>query len=220
MKVNTINEAWNAANEIFPTDYIKNDRASAAGGYDIYESTLEGCRAWISDLGNRLEINLDNGKTINIWIEPETPTEPEKTPTEPTRTARNTETTITLESVITHTAVGEETTTRREARLNLSSETVLKDVATFESDARRLVKNARAAKNRGDVVTVILTKARYTFPNGGGLKQETFEMWEAYGDAITCDGVHLNPSEKYNADPGHDMWITGSRGEILYEITA
>ena len=27
--------------------------------------------AWISDLGDRLEINLENGETVNIWIDEE-----------------------------------------------------------------------------------------------------------------------------------------------------
>lgn len=219
MKVSTINEAWNTANEIFPTDYTKNERTSAAAGYDIYESTVEGCNAWISDLGNRLEINLDNGKTISIWIEAETPAETEKTPVETVERDRKTETTITLESVTTHTTTGEETTTTREARLTLSSETALKDVAHFESEARRLIRAARAAKNRGDVVTVILSKGSYCFTDWDDLKQTRFEMWEAYGDAITADGVHLTPSEKYNDCLEHDMRITGDRGETLYELT-
>ena len=69
MKVTTTKEAWTKADELFPTDYIKDERASAAAGYDIFRSTLEGCNAWISDLGTRLEVNLENGETVNIWIE-------------------------------------------------------------------------------------------------------------------------------------------------------
>jgi hypothetical protein len=71
MKVNSKQEAWGHADEIFPTDYIKDDVASTAAGYDIYTSTAEGVNAWISDLGDRLEVNLETGKTINIWIEEE-----------------------------------------------------------------------------------------------------------------------------------------------------
>lgn len=71
MKVKSRIEAWHKADEIFPTDYEKDDRRSANCGYDIYYSTAEGVHAWISDLESRLEINLENGETITIWIEPD-----------------------------------------------------------------------------------------------------------------------------------------------------
>lgn len=69
MKVNSVKEAWQTADEIFPTDYMKDDVKSARAGYDIYTSTADGVNAWISDLGDRLEVNLADGKTVNIWIE-------------------------------------------------------------------------------------------------------------------------------------------------------
>lgn len=71
MKVRSKEEAWNKADVIFPTDYIKDEVRSGRAGYDIYYSTTKSVNAWISDLGNRLEINLENGETINIWIEEE-----------------------------------------------------------------------------------------------------------------------------------------------------
>ena len=71
MKVKSIKEAWGHASEIFPTDYIKDECASSSAGYDIYRSTVKGMNAWISDLGDRLEINLESGRTVNIWIEQE-----------------------------------------------------------------------------------------------------------------------------------------------------
>lgn len=67
----SVNEAWSKANEIFPTDYEIDSRASKNAGYDIWWSTRPGCAAWISDLGNRLEVNLENGDTVNVWIEEE-----------------------------------------------------------------------------------------------------------------------------------------------------
>ena len=69
-------EAWKKANEIFPTDYEKDEAASARAGYPIYRSTATdaGVTDWISDLGARLELNLKNGaKSLNIWITPPTP---------------------------------------------------------------------------------------------------------------------------------------------------
>lgn len=67
--VNSVKEAWSKANEIFPTDYELDTNASQRAGYSIYWSTSEGTNAWISDLGSRLEINLPNGESINVWIE-------------------------------------------------------------------------------------------------------------------------------------------------------
>ena len=71
MTVNSIEKAWIAANEIFPTDYLKDEKASANAGYPVYRSTADGVNAWISDLGNRLEVNMEDGRSINIWIEEE-----------------------------------------------------------------------------------------------------------------------------------------------------
>lgn len=71
MKVKSRQEAWNKADVIFPTDYIKDDRRSERAGYDIYYSTASDTPAWISDLGNRLEVNLPTGETVTIWIEEE-----------------------------------------------------------------------------------------------------------------------------------------------------
>lgn len=69
MTVNSRVQAWREADRIFPTDYMKDEQASKKAGYDIYKSTADGNGSWISDLGNRLEINLEDGSTTNIWIE-------------------------------------------------------------------------------------------------------------------------------------------------------
>ena len=67
-------EAWRKADELFPTDYMKDDVSSKNAGYDIYMSTLEGMNAWISDLNSSLELNLDDGSTVRIVVlEPEFP---------------------------------------------------------------------------------------------------------------------------------------------------
>lgn len=70
--VNSVNKAWNKAAEIMPTDYEYDINRSNRAGYGIYYSTADGVTAWVSDLGNRLEVNLPNGETINVWIEEET----------------------------------------------------------------------------------------------------------------------------------------------------
>lgn len=71
MKVNSKEQAWVEADKLFPTDYIKDEARSKNAGYDIYYSTCDGVNAWISDLEDRLEVNLATGESVNIWIEEE-----------------------------------------------------------------------------------------------------------------------------------------------------
>lgn len=69
-------EAWQKVNEIFPTDYEKDEVTSERVGYPIYRNmaTDAGITDWVSDMGVRLELNLKNGtKSLNIWITPPKP---------------------------------------------------------------------------------------------------------------------------------------------------
>lgn len=73
MDCNSRDAAWTMVNKLFPTDYEKDERSSTRAGYDIYRCHGDRCPAelvnnWISDLGNRLEVNLADGTTINVWI--------------------------------------------------------------------------------------------------------------------------------------------------------
>ena len=69
MKVMNREDAWAEVNKIFPTDYEKKGEASNRAGYPVYRSTAGDINAWISDMGDRLEVNLPDGKSVNIWIE-------------------------------------------------------------------------------------------------------------------------------------------------------
>ena len=69
MTVNSIKEAWEKVNEIFPTDYTENTVKTRNAGYPIFDSNLGDKNGYICDLGNRLEVNLADGTTINIWID-------------------------------------------------------------------------------------------------------------------------------------------------------
>lgn len=83
MKVTNKQEAWNKVNEIFPTDYEQGLGSSDRAGYPIYRSTAEGhYYDYICDLGNRLEVNLPDGKSVDIWIQ---------SPVEATATSNSTE---------------------------------------------------------------------------------------------------------------------------------
>lgn len=73
MKAENIQKAWEMANQIFPTDYARDEESSLRAGYPIYRSTIDGrYYDYICDLNDRLELNLaDGNRTINIWIEKE-----------------------------------------------------------------------------------------------------------------------------------------------------
>lgn len=64
----SIESAWTCAGELFPTDYAFDPVRSERAGYGVFHSTAEGVNAWISDLGNRLELNYPDGNTQDIYI--------------------------------------------------------------------------------------------------------------------------------------------------------
>lgn len=67
----SVKEAWDKANEIFPTDYEYREGSKERAGYPIYDSTdTEKRYFYICDLGTRLEINMGS-ETVNIWIDEE-----------------------------------------------------------------------------------------------------------------------------------------------------
>lgn len=66
--VNSVSAAWAKVNEVFPTDYNKDENSSARAGYPVFRSSVEYYN-YICDLGDRLEVNLENGETVNIWID-------------------------------------------------------------------------------------------------------------------------------------------------------
>jgi hypothetical protein len=63
-------EAWKNAQEIFGCSYDLDPEKSKNAGYNIYTGNSD-ATCWISDLGNRIELNMANGSTICIWIEEE-----------------------------------------------------------------------------------------------------------------------------------------------------
>ena len=63
----TVGEAWEIVNSIFPGDYAEDAASTARAGYPVYRGTAER-RAYVCDLGDRLEVNLPNGRSINVWI--------------------------------------------------------------------------------------------------------------------------------------------------------
>ena len=67
-EVSSKDEAWALAGELFGSDWMEDASSSERAGYPIYRSTAD-ANSWISDLNTRLELNMADGSTINIWIE-------------------------------------------------------------------------------------------------------------------------------------------------------
>lgn len=69
MKANGIKAAWKIVDELTTSDYMYDAARSQRAGYSVYTSTRKGCDEYVCDLGTRLEVNLEDGRSINIWIE-------------------------------------------------------------------------------------------------------------------------------------------------------
>ena len=63
----TVGEAWEIVNSIFPGDYAEDAASTARAGYPVFRGTADR-RAYVCDLGDRLEVNLPKGRSINVWI--------------------------------------------------------------------------------------------------------------------------------------------------------
>lgn len=78
MKARNYNEAWEIVRAL--TEGVTLDeKSSERAGYKIYRSADE-YYTYVCDLGDRLEVNLANGKTLNIWIENEAEKNPGAVP--------------------------------------------------------------------------------------------------------------------------------------------
>lgn len=68
MKVNTMSEAWDMADKLFPYAYEIDSEASE-NSYPIFRPVEEGHDgAYIVDYGDRLAVNLEGGQSTTIWV--------------------------------------------------------------------------------------------------------------------------------------------------------
>ena len=85
MKATSGRKAFEKAFEILGAGVEKDEEATKRAGYPIYRSAKNGAE-WVSDLGNRLEVNTANGESVVIWIEAEAETETASTEEKPLAT--------------------------------------------------------------------------------------------------------------------------------------
>ena len=66
--VENYEQAWVKAAEILGCSFYYDKVASEGAGYPVHKGdSVATC--WISDLGNRLEVNKADFTTVNVWIE-------------------------------------------------------------------------------------------------------------------------------------------------------
>lgn len=85
MKATSERKAFEKAFEILGAGVEKDEEATKRAGYAIYRSTANASE-WVSDLGDRLEVNTANGESVVIWIEAEAETETASTEEKPLAT--------------------------------------------------------------------------------------------------------------------------------------
>lgn len=67
MTATTEYKAWEKAKEIANTGFTLNKWKTERAGYKVYDAADESGTT-VSDLNTRLELNLADGRTFNIWI--------------------------------------------------------------------------------------------------------------------------------------------------------
>lgn len=72
MTVESTNKAYEVAFGMIGA-YERDEESTKRAGYSVYRS-ISDPREYICDLGNRLEVNTKDGKSVNIWID-ESPVE-------------------------------------------------------------------------------------------------------------------------------------------------
>lgn len=201
MTAKNINEAWTIANDIFNTDYMKDDAASLNAGYPVYWSTADGVNAWISDLGNRLEVNQD-GKSINIWIEEDSEEEPEK------NAEVKTEKTVRFIYKEIATKRGETVTTEANTDIVFGMNTNFYQLAIFEEEARKICKKALKAVKAGNTFTFEVWQSVHRW-TGEHIETLSFDAWKAAPTwEQSEDYIYFRPDTRYTEEH-RDMILTG-----------
>lgn len=203
MRVSSVQEAWEVVGSIFQCDYCQNTAASQRAGYPIYRS--EASEAWISDLGSRIEVNYEDGRTVNVWIDEETQE------TQEVQEVR-TEKTLSIDFE-TEKRTGDETTkTVISGRVTFGKDTNISDVVNFQKSAEKAVKAAVKACMAGQWFTLTICEGKYRW-TGDRLETTDFNSWEALPvSAQSADdgSVYLRPDTRYTPEhrdailrPGH-----------------
>ena len=67
IRVSSLVEAWEMVNLLSPYEFEYDKVRSYAAGYSVYSAVDGPANVWVSNLGDRLEVN-GSGKTENVWF--------------------------------------------------------------------------------------------------------------------------------------------------------
>ena len=185
MKVTSKLNAWKEAQKHI-NNYEKDHEASKNAGYSIYR----GDEGYISDLEERLEVNLNSGESFNIWIE-------EAEAEHPENDTASAEKYIDFEIKVDTYNGSRRTTTSDETSIYINSKTKISHIGSFIANVERMLKQAKKSTKNGSTATVTL------YTNDG----KQINLWTARPEDINDDGIYFSPSSK-NENPEHDFIIT------------
>lgn len=214
IEVSTMQEAWNKAREIFPTDYELDSESSERAGYPVYRSTAEG--HWydhISDLNARLEVNIGS-ESINIWIVAEVEARVEKAEEAPE------EGYVRVEATASKTG---------ETRKYRNYEAFLKDYRFFcgndsesaEPEFEAIIQTMQRLQTTGATFSVTrgdldIRFTYYTYKDGGEKLHQQSQAATRLGQNAYCTYTRENLTE-YNLVVDGSRWNRDETERTVYE---
>ena len=206
MKATNKAAAWEMVDEIFPTDYIKNEGKSSRAGYDIYTSTADDETAYICDLGDRLEVNFSNGKSVNVWFDDDQTAEPGAT-----------EKHVSMEIRYTKLSRNTEVFVRISTGVTFNHETTFDSIRRFIADVKKIETAFKYCQKNAISCDIDLMVATYNCESG---KYETvdFDAWNHSGIPDACsypdeNGLYLRPDTRYTKEE-HDIFLLFSQSIV------
>jgi hypothetical protein len=215
MTVNTKAEAWAIAHQIIK-NAEKDTEASERTGYPIHKG--EG--GYICDLEARLEVNTDDGGSINIWIGDDWIGDDTTTHTATTTADRQRGTIRTYVDIVaetTHTTANRKTITTATAYLTIDGNTTFDDLKAFEKQAKNAIREAKTNAKNGDFVRVTASVFKAKIDAWRYIVIDSNE-WTGEGDQITAKGVHLEADPILNRTATNSLYLTGK--DIFAEMSA
>lgn len=210
MTVKTTAEAWAIAHQIIK-NAERDTEASERAGYPIHRG--EG--GYICDLDARLEVNTNDGGSINVWIGDDTATHTATTTADKLRGTIRTHIDIVAET--THTTANKKTITTATAWIAIDGNTTFDDLKAFEKQLKTLIKGAKTSVKNGDFVRVTASVFKAKRDAWRYIVIDTNE-WAGEGDQITAKGVHLEADPILNRTATNSLYLTGK--DIFSELSA
>ena len=201
MTATTREKAWEKIREMMPSaNFAYSEQSSANAGYSIYRDENDFYN-YVCDLGDRLEVNISDGSTCNIWIIPETET---KNDTRLTATTSKKTYNLSFESF--QFVYGMLCKVASDAYLDLDADCTLAEVADFMSKAGKIFKAANKARENNGSFTIQLTSCEYYSDGNNNLHSNNFNCWTCISENNDGDGFYFAPDTRYTP-AHHDIYL-------------